>query len=303
MQNIGFSIDVNCQNPDSGKHKFFIRLAKEFIKLGICINNYNPEIYLRLPLDKVNKKAKINVLRLDGLIMNKDQDYKNKNKKILKSINESDAIIYQSKFCYKAYHNFLGVNKKFEIIYNGADPEEFLPRKIENFFLANCKWRPHKRLKYIIKSFLLSEEMGLHSKLIITGNPDYKIKHKHIRYVGWQNGKDLKILLSQAIANIHLAWIDWCPNSVIESVVAACPLIYTNSGGNKEISDGFGIEINDTPWDYKACYLYKPPPIILKDVAKAMIKIKKEPLILKSMDKFDIKNIALKYISFFDQLL
>ena len=63
---IGFSVDTNKKDAGSGKHKFFIRLAKEFKKNNIVIDNKNPNVYIYLPGDKPNKKAKINILRLDN---------------------------------------------------------------------------------------------------------------------------------------------------------------------------------------------------------------------------------------------
>ena len=159
---VGFSFDSFIKEAPDGKHQFLIRLAKQFRNRGIIIDNKKPDIFIRLPGEKRCNKAKINVLRVDGLIMNSRWDYKSKNKEILSSIKKSDALVYQGKFCEQAYRKFLKVeNKTFVIIPNGASFEEFLPRKRKNFFLANGKWRPHKRLKSIVKCFLKAFDKGL----------------------------------------------------------------------------------------------------------------------------------------------
>ena len=122
---IGFCLDVNKKDADSGKHKFFIRLAHEMKRNGLEIDNKKPDVYIFLAGTKPNIRARLNVLRLDGLIMNTRWDYKSKNNKILKSIKQSDALIYQGEFCKKAYSKFLNINKnKCIIIHNGVSIKE-----------------------------------------------------------------------------------------------------------------------------------------------------------------------------------
>ncbi len=302
---VGFCLDINKNDADSGKHKFFIRLAKEMKKNNIIIDNKNPEIYIFLAGMNPFKKARKNVLRLDGLIMNTRWDYKSKNKKILKAIKQSNGVIYQGKFCKDAYNKFLNIDKiPYRIISNGASPNEFLRREPKDFFIANCKWRPHKRLKEIIKSYLLSLEMGLKSDLIITGKPDYKKEHPKIKYLGWQKYKKLKTLLSNAVASIHLTWLDWCPNSMVEAIVSGCPIIYTKSGGQIELGKGSGIGIEDTQWKFNLIDLYSPPKIDKKKVAEAMLFMEnnKNKKYFERKD-LDIKNVCKKYVNFFKKII
>ena len=302
---VGFSVNVNKTDADSGKHKFLIRLARQMKKKGVVIDNTSPDIFLYLSGDEHCKKAKKNVLRLDGLIFNTRWNYNAKNKKILKSIKNSDALVYQGRFCQKAYQKFLGIeNRKKTIIYNGVDPSEFLERNPKDFFLANCKWRPHKRLKTIIKSYLYALDNGLQSDLVITGKADYKYKHPKIKYVGWQRCQQLKKLLSKCIASIHLTWLDWCPNSMIEAIVANVPLIYSKSGGHIEIGEGLGIGIEDVNWDFKACDLYSPPLMSKKEIAYSMLYFEKNKNIAYPIkEKFDIKNICDQYLAYFNNIL
>jgi len=301
---VGFDIDVSKKDASSGKHKFLIRLSKEFLKRGIRVVDKKPDVFLMLPGSKGRKDAKVNVLRLDGLILNTRWDYKNKNKNILRSIHKSDAIIYQGKFCKKAYHKFLNVKKNNEIIIsNGASPEEFLERSPKNYFLANCKWRPHKRLKQIVESFLLALEKGMDAELVVTGNPDYKINHHKVKFVGWQNSKNLKNLLSNAIASMHLTWLDWCPNAMVEAIVSRCPIIYSKSGGHIELGYQSGIGITDVQWDFKPVDLYSPPKLDIEEVSKSMMIIKENNMVLKEKKEIFIETIADKYIDYFRILL
>jgi len=302
---VGFSLDIDKKEASSGKHKFFIRLAQEMKKNGIIIDNNNPDIYLYLSGMPINKNARVNILRLDGLIMNTRWDYRGKNKKILKSIKQSDGIIYQGNFCKEAYEKFLRVKKTpFVIIPNGASSSEFLDRCPKDFFLANSKWRPHKRLKDIIKSYLMAVDMGLKSYLVITGEPDYKYKHPKIKYVGWTKRKELKVFLSSAIASIHLTWLDWCPNSMIEAVVARCPLIYTKSGGQTEMGRGSGIGIDDVQWEFTLIDLYNPPSINKQKVVDAMLFLEENKnKTYIDRNELNIRVVCQQYIDYFKRVL
>jgi len=300
---IGFNINVDKKDADSGKHKFLIRLAAEFRKRNIKITNNNPDIFLFLPAKEFYIGGKKKVLRLDGLILNTRWDYKKRNKSIKNSIDKCDALVYQGQFCQDAYHKFLKVKKKKEkIISNGASPSEFLRRKPKNFFLANCKWRPHKRFKTIIKSFIDAFKQGINSNLIVTGKPEHKIIHSKIKYVGWQNKEQIKKLLAGAIASFHLSWLDWCPNSMVEAIVAGCPVIYSKSGGHEELGSKAGIGIKDENWNYKVLDLYDPPPLNKKKIVEAMFYLKNNLMIPDRKDLY-IKEVATKYLNYFETLL
>jgi len=305
IMRVGFSRNIDLLDAPSGKHKFFIRLAREMRSVGIKIDNKKPHVYIYLVSDKIYKKAKVNVLRLDGLIMNTRWNYREKNKEILKSIKRSDALIYQGKFCKDAYKYFLKITKTPDVIIpNGASPKEFLPRRPKNYFLANCKWRPHKRLKSTIESFLLALDMGLDSDLVITGKPDYKVKHPRIKYLKWVKDNKVKELLSGAIASLHLTWLDWCPNSMVEAIVAGCPVIYTESGGQTELGRESGIRVKDKRWNFKLIDLYAPPNIDIRFVANSMIYLKKNKKELYPVrEDLNIKNVCKNYLNYFEKLL
>jgi len=303
---IGFNIDTNVVDSNTGKLKFVIRLSEELRKREVKIDNKNPDIFLGLPKYKFSSKAKINVLRLDGITLNTHKKiYNSRIKSLLKLIKKSDAIIYQSNFCKEAHNKFLGVNddKPFKIIFNGANPDEFLPRKPKNYFLAVAKWRECKRLKTIVESFLIALNMGLDSDLFIAGDPDYIVDHTRIKYLKWQNREQIKKLLSEAIASLHLTWLDWCPNSMVESLVAGCPVIYTKSGGHIELVGNSGIGVEGVAWDFKAFNNNVPPDIDIKEVALVMIEIKNKNMKIRERKDLHISSICDQYLSFFKELL
>ncbi len=302
---IGFCYNINKKDAGSGRYKFLIRLGREMKKRGIKIGGKDSDIYLHVPGEKFSSNAKLNVLRLDGLIINTRWNYKKKNRVLEQEIKKSDALIYQGDFCHKSYENFLRVSKTpFAIIPNGASPDEFLPRNPKNYFLANCKWRPHKRLKDTVKSYLRALKLGLDSDLLITGEPDYRYKHPRITYLSWQSREQIKKLLSGAIASLHLTWLDWCPNSMVEAIVSGCPIIYTKSGGHSDLGKNSGIGIKDTQWNFKVLDLYDPPKVDRNEIAQAMIDMKKNKgELYPTRNDLSIKNVCDKYINFFEKIL
>ena len=297
---VGFSEKLNSIEG-SGKHKFLYRLSRSLKGMGIKIDSKHPNIYLILPGHDLKKGCK-NILRLDGLIINKDMDLK-KNDSLLKQAKKCEAVIYQNDFCKSAYENFLGLHHKMSTcIINGASPDEFLPRAPKNFFLASCRWRPHKRLSNIVSGYLLARGKGLKSDLIVAGEVDFKSKNKHIKYIGWQNSDQLKQLLSSALATIQLTWVDWCPNSMVESIVAGCPVIYSNSGGHPLIANGCGIPISDVQWNYNVCDYYNPPKLNDEEISGAMLSMESNPISVSNLS-LNIENVAKEYISFFRKVL
>jgi len=294
--------DIN--RVDSGKHKFLNRLSTELKKNGCELVDNDADILLHIGRNITGKRSKKVIMRVDGLILNRSQPYEKNNKKILKYIDKSDAVIYQGDFCKDAYEKFLGVDKKNMCIHNGADPSEFLKRDVKNYFFSYCRWRPHKRYKNICDGFINAVENGLDSILYIGGEVDKyeKVMHPNIKYLGWISSDDIKKYLSHAIATIHLSWLDWCPNSMVESIVAGCPIIYSGSGGSSEIGKFGGIEVKDVQWDFLPTFLYYPPKLNVIDISDAIFQVRENKVKVNSYD-LEIEQVSKKYMNFFKDVL
>jgi len=287
---------------DSGKHKFLNRLHLQLKSMGCEFVKNDADILLHIGRRISGIRAKKIIMRVDGLMFNKETNWEKMNRRTKKYIDKSDAVIYQSGFCKEAYTRFLGVDKPSSLINNGAGKSEFLPRNKKNYFLSHCNWRPHKRLENICNGFIRSLQNGLNADLIIAGKVDKPVKHSRIKYEGWIGTGRIKELLSGAIATIHLSWIDWCPNAMVESIVAGCPVIYSDSGGSPEIGESAGTPIKDVQWDFKPCYHYRPPDLDLEGISDAMIYLKNNDYKVDREDLY-IENIAKKYFDFFHKVL
>lgn len=298
------SIRISFDLPDndsSGKHKFFQRVRENISDFGCKIVSSHEKSDIHFYINNPNKKSIVNIKRLDGVYFDGTHGTKVRNAGILHSMKVSDGIIYQSKYCKDYACKILNFNsnKPNAIIYNGCDPREFLvePKDIGfPYFLALCKWRRHKRLKESVDGFLRAEINGV--KLVVCGPPDYHVSHPSVIYAGDLHREELARYIAGCIGTVHLAWIDWCPNSVVESVVAGKQVIHTNSGGTSEIVKHRGYIVNDKVWHGEQASPKNPPDISIDEVANAYINSYKNPISNFEYDDLLISNSSKKYVEF-----
>jgi glycosyltransferase involved in cell wall biosynthesis len=315
-------LGINSSDPKTGKGFFFHRLAD-------CLTNYsdikiifNIEEYSDIALHNTyvkNNNAKKNVVRIDGVYHNTGQNYNKLNKSAFRNFhNAPDGVIYQSCFSKNMADQYLGKFKGHTaVIPNGANPHFYEDASPINThykynFIAAARWRPHKRLKDIIESFLIAniEDAGLYvagdlKKSGLTSQEEKKyFSIPSITYLGILKQNDLARYLVSCNIFLHLCWIDWCPNGVVEAICANVPVITNNVGGTQEMvlkSGGYVLSI-DKPYDCNPCNLYSPPPINRKLVAETMINSIKSKLIIDH-SYVDINNVAIQYREFFEKIL
>ena len=306
------------KKPHTGKYFFISKLSLALSNLGVSIiSDPNQTCDIALHITKIKKKinARKHVIRMNGVIHNTEQKYKFLNSLIKESSDKSDALIFQSEFSQNMFEKYIyRYNDKHKtIIFNGSKVISNYESKIKsNFqynFLAFSRWRPHKRLKDIIKSFLAAEIPN--SCLWIAGDIEEcgiskikkYLKNKKIKYIGVVKNELLIDYISLSDTIMHLCWVDWCPNSVVESICLGKTVICNNVGGTHEIvrpSNGIVCDI-DKPYNYKPVNLYNPPKIDINIVADAMKEsLEKRDIYSKHVD---IKNIAEQYKLFFQQIL
>jgi len=303
----------------SGKSLFCFRLASAIRKKGLDVTeDKNKKVDVSINMIRIShENSRKKILRLNGICHDSQKDYNKKNNPIKHSLKLADGVVYQSKHSKKLCDAFLGnTDKPFSIIYNGT--ESFCskniktPKRLEgkSVAFAFSKWRPHKRLIDIIKSFLCAKiENGA---LVVAGDLSKDVasknnslmQHPDVFYVGKLSQSEIQSYLQIAKCTIHLCWFDACPNSVVESIMSGTPVVSNNVGGTPELvrlGGGVVCEI-DHPYSYTPINLYHPPKINHSIVAKAInycmknkIKTNKAP--------FLIDNVADQYIEFITKIL
>ena len=88
--------------------------------------------------------------------------------------------------------------------------------------------------------------------LIIAGSVDSKdqVEHERIHYFGPLNQKELIKLYKSSDYFMHLAWLDHCPNVVVDARASGCKIICSSTGGTKEIAGKDAIVIEEDEWDF-----------------------------------------------------
>ena len=216
-----------------------------------------------------NKKITPLFQRLDGIYFNKAQDFVKQNANIKRTYDLADGVIFQTEFNKRLTYEYFGTLSNAVVISNGADVE-LIERvsplkhtklsKYRNIWCCAANWRPHKRLKQNIKYFL--EHSMEDECLVIAGKKHEEImKNERIFYVGEIPHEQLISLYKASKYFLHLAWLDHCPNVVVDARASGCKIICSSTGGTKEIAGPQATLIEEEEWDYKPIDLYNPPDL------------------------------------------
>jgi len=308
-------------NKDSktGKGLFFNRIVPHLERLGCkcyyenkkCDITISP-IRFRVDTGKMPK-----VLRIDGIhIMLDSKHGKIKDEVVRKDIKRADAVIWQSEFCKYMVCNILSAHPKREaVILNGANPQDYnvLPAKSDYKYnvILSSKWYTkddERKTKRLHDMLCFAEEYTRQRKDVcfwVAGQTNnIQSDNKRIIMLGHLEQDKLASYLKLADVMLYLAWFDFCPNAVVESICAGTPVICGNNGGTPEIvkKSGIILEIDDlmTPQ-----YSYNNVPSILnkKDIVLDALELAQNTNFM--MDRVDLtaEYVARKYYNLFSEVL
>ena len=276
LDNVNFS-------SSSGPNSFGKKLAKTLVSKGHSVSPETPEevdVILSFIMTNLNVKFTPLVLRLDGIYFNSSQDYEKLNAPIAMTYKISDAVIFQSEFNKLLTEHYFGPHQNAHVISNGTsieDIDKILPishpaiDKFDEVWSCASSWRPHKRLKNNVGYFL--ESAPDNSCLIIAGdNPDFKIDHPRVFYVGPLDWVTLISLYKRSKKFLHLAWLDHCPNVVVDARASGCEIVCSSAGGTIEIAGKNATIIEEDDWDFNPVRLYQPPDLDFSAVRKNTFK-------------------------------
>jgi len=286
-------------SSNSGPNSFASKLAKQLIEKGHSVNHDEfPDVQLSFIM-ATQKRAPI-IQRLDGIYFNTAQDWQRLNEPIKQTYESSHGVIFQSEFNKRLTEKFFGKRENFRVIHNGTNLRliDSVPKandpifdNHENVWTCASSWRPHKRLSENIRYFL--ENSDKNDCLVVAGsNSDHNIKHDRVFYVGNLNWINLISLFKRSKYFLHLAFLDHCPNVVVDARAAGCHIVCSDSGGTKEIAGENATIIGDMSWELDPIQLYEPPKM---DFSKRK-KNNKDCSI-------DIEKVSENYYNFFDEVL
>ena len=286
-------------NSNSGPNGFGKKLFNCLEKSGHQVFDTPMKVIspdIQLSFIASNYKLAPIVQRLDGIYFNSDQDFNSLNDPIEKTYQAANAVIFQSEFNKRLTEKFFGIKEKNFVIHNGTSIEmiekiEPLASKdldgFENIWTCASAWRPHKRLKDNLKYFL--DHSSENDCLIVAGsNPDCELGHPRVFYAGVLDWVTLISLYKVSKCFIHLAWLDHCPNVVVDARAAGCHIVCSSAGGTKEIAGKNSTIIDEDAWDFTPVRLYSPP---VMDFSKKIYTGEESDI--------DIENVSKKYLDVF----
>jgi glycosyltransferase involved in cell wall biosynthesis len=198
------------------------------------------------------------VQRLDGIYFNSNFDCEKMNSNIKRTYHNSQGVVFQTQFNKHLIFNWFGEHENYRVINNGSDvlaTESIQPyifdfaKEFDNIWSCAAGWHNFKRLKQNIQYFLDFSEPN--DCLIVAGtDPDYVIEHPRVFYVGNIEVSQLLGVFKASKYFIHLAYLDHCPNVVIDARACGAKIICSSSGGTKEIAGTDAIIIEDHDWDF-----------------------------------------------------
>jgi len=306
------------ENPTIGPFIFLERLIAYLKKNGVEVVR-NPGRYHELHFINISGsgrnadrwKAK-KLLRVDGIYHDTSTNSIQRNEGIRDTYHEAAGIVFQCEFARKMLYKHFGKpqSAKHEtVISNGVDGS-FSPLGdkfnygFKHTIIVSGKWSwKSKRLSQIIECFLALNRQDL--GLVILGEAPNQIVDSRIKYQGFVPPDKLPLYYRGADIMMHAAYIDWCPNGVVEGLACGLPVLTTHNGGVPELIKGSGIIIKNEP-DYNLEFvnhnnLPKLDPILVGEAIDILLHNRES--FVKSRPDLTIEHCGKQYLEFFKRVL
>ena len=256
-------LDNVSLDSSTGPNSFGRKLVKYMEKSGHTFD-FTKSGDISLAFIQANREHSIPLVqRLDGIYFNTSQDYKVQNHHIKKTYKRAAGVIFESNFNKELTFKYFGPHKNYTVIHNGADVEEIektesAPNdRFSEMWCCASSWRPHKRLDENIRYFL--EHAPEDAGLVVAGGRPARVNHPRVFYVGEISQKELYAIYKASKYFLHLAWLDHCPNVVVDARACGCQIVCSSAGGTKEIAGLDAIIIEEKEWNFEPLDLYNPP--------------------------------------------
>jgi glycosyltransferase involved in cell wall biosynthesis len=251
-----------------------------------------------------NPLAKKVVQRLDGIWFS-PSEFETKNSKIKSLYQRADGVIWQSEFDKGMITNWWGNPKSGTVIRNGINTPEIkkfqipaleqIRQQYEMLFVCSANWHPQKRLMTNVELYKHLRSFYSSAALIVLGSNPTKVADPHIFYAGSQPHEVCLEIFSASNWMLHTAWLDHCPNTVVEALSQGTPVICSEHGGTKELVQGYGIVLKENSKYNFELTDYDNPPIL--DVTQITEKLPVKDKLNKSFDVSMNRTIK-DYLSF-----
>lgn len=267
----------------TGPNTFAKRLAVALYERGHQILDATGDYEVMLSFIEPTKEPKAGarlVQRLDGIWF-KPEQFVPMNRGIKACYESADLVIWQSEFDRGMSQHHWGDPQKGEVIHNGIDMTPWLKLSIptlqdmrdnhDMLFVCSSNWHPQKRLRDNIELFYhLKRNFYPSSALIVMGSRPDAQGGVDVQYTGSQPPEVYMQVFAACNWMLHLAWLDHCPNVVIESLSQGTPVICTDQGGTKELVKEHGIILKEEPYGFELTDYDDPPRVDVTQITEPL---------------------------------
>jgi len=209
-----------------------------------------------------------------------------------------------------------------QVIHNGTvinkhslsvDWLEKIKYESDKVFVASSQWRGrnHKRFRDAIR--LVGEYSNWSNEqcsLITMGDTEHapagSKRQYNKNFVHYHLGNVAKaettIPYQYADWMIHLAYLDHCPNVVVEALSSNVPVICSSEGGTKEIVMNRGCIIEEEKYNFDLCDYTDPPAMSFNDMHFNKIQ-QGINIIPADIQDLNIEHVTRQYIEFFNKVI
>lgn len=304
-------LDNVNMSSNSGPNSFGKRLAMGLIESGHEVELYdgkNSDVSIVFIEPTGRPLAKKVIQRLDGIWFS-PEEFETKNSSIKKLYHVADGVIWQSEFDRGMTTKWWGNPKNGTVIRNGINAPEIKKFQIpaleqirqhyEMLFVCSANWHPQKRLMANIDLYKHLRSFYSSAALIVLGSNPIKVADPHIFYAGSQPHEVCLEIFSAANWMLHLAWLDHCPNTVVEALSQGTPVICSEQGGTKELVQDFGVILKEkNEYNFELTNYDNPPILDLTQINKKL------PEKEKLGNPFDVTmdRTMKEYLSFLERI-
>jgi len=220
------------------------------------------------------------IKRMDGVYWDFNRE---RNEKLNLAATQADHVIFISKFSQNSLKTLYPEIKiqNESVILNRCDNKIFIKKNMtyDLSFAASCtNWSRHeKRFETLIRLSKMIPE-----KIYLIGECDFDVPNDVEKLGYFSDYNELSTALNKASAYINVSYRDAAPKCVCQALSCGLPVLYTDSGGVKELVRLNGVGIRDENkiyFDEKSHYIKDEDLLIAyKEFKNNFIKLRTQTI-------------------------
>ncbi len=161
----------------------------------------------------------------------------------------TDFTVFQSAYSRESFAAYQVRPPRSCIIYNGVDPAIFFP--------VHQKHACGRRLCLVASSWSANPRKGFATLAAISAMPDVELRFvgnwcptvapENVVLLGSQPSPEVAEIFRQSDAMVHAAENEPCSNAILEALACGLPVLYLDSGGNRELAGEYGVPLSGEP--------------------------------------------------------